>query len=195
MMEGRSMKRLSTVALGVALCTLATAAGARPGDAPHTRRDGYPQYADGHRETWRPRAKRRAALRRPGRRHTARLRPRHHLVGRSFARFARGGTSRTCLTPAARTLLDRIEAQFGAVRIVSTCRPGAVIASSGRPSRHASGNAVDFNAPAGRRAEVVRWLIANHRSGGVMTYAAMSHIHVDIGRRFVALNAGRRRWR
>jgi hypothetical protein len=138
---------------------------------------------------------RRAALRRPGRRHTARLRPRHHLVGRSFARFARGGTSRTCLTPAARTLLDRIEAQFGAVRIVSTCRPGAVIASSGRPSRHASGNAVDFNAPAGRRAEVVRWLIANHRSGGVMTYAAMSHIHVDIGRRFVALNAGRRRWR
>ena len=43
------MKRLSTVALGVALCTLATAADARPGDAPHTRYDGHPQYADGTR--------------------------------------------------------------------------------------------------------------------------------------------------
>jgi uncharacterized protein YcbK (DUF882 family) len=108
--------------------------------------------------------------------------------------FARGGTSRACLTPSARALLSRIEAHFGSVRIVSTC-PGAVIAGSGRPSRHASGNAIDFDAPAGRKAEVVRWLIDNHRSGGVMTYARMNHIHVDIGRRFVALNADGRRWR
>jgi len=82
---------------------------------------------------------------------------------------------------------------------VSTCRPGAVIAGSGRPSRHASGNAIDFNAPSGRKPEVVRWLIANHRAGGVMTYSDMNHIHVDIGRRFVALGAGSgrggRRWR
>ena len=92
-------------------------------------------------------------------------------------------------------LLARIEAQFGSVRIISTCRPGAVIAGTGRLSRHASGNAIDFDAPAGRKAEVVRWLIENHRSGGVMTYAAMNHIHVDIGRRFVALNSGGRRWR
>jgi hypothetical protein len=208
------MKRLSKVALGVALCTLATAANARPGDAPYTRRDSHQQYADGHREVWRPRAKRRAsvrhrsrrhaaagragrraALRRSGRRHAARTRPRSHLARRSIASFSRGGTARVCLTPAARSLLGRIEAQFGPVRIVSTCRPGAVIAGTGRPSRHASGNAVDFNAPKGRKAEVVRWLIANHRSGGVMTYATMNHIHVDIGRRFVALNSGGRRWR
>ena len=39
----------------------------------------------------------------------------------------------------------------------------------------------------------MRWLIANHKSGGVMTYAGMSHIHVDIGYHFVALNAGGRR--
>jgi uncharacterized protein YcbK (DUF882 family) len=62
-------------------------------------------------------------------------------------------------------------------------------------SRHASGNAVDFNAPKGRKTEVVRWLISDHRSGGVMTYATMNHIRVDIGRRFVALNSGGRRWR
>ena len=59
--------------------------------------------------------------------------------------------------------------QFGKVEVISTCRPGAVIADSGRPSRHASGNAVDFNAPAGKKSAVVRWLIASHRAGGVMT--------------------------
>jgi uncharacterized protein YcbK (DUF882 family) len=117
------------------------------------------------------------------------------MARRSIARFARAGSSRACLTPAARILLARIEAQFGPVRIISTCRPGAVIAGSRRPSRHASGNAIDFAAPAGRKAEAVSWLVANHRSGGVMTYATMNHIHVDIGRRFVALNSGGRRWR
>jgi uncharacterized protein YcbK (DUF882 family) len=73
-----------------------------------------------------------------------------------------------------------------------------VIAGTGRPSRHASGNAIDFDAPKDRKPEVVRWLIDNHRSGGVMTYATMNHIHVDIGRRFVALNSSgsrRRGWR
>jgi hypothetical protein len=212
------MRRLSTVALGVALCTLATAADARTADAQFARRDVYPHYADGYREVWRPRAKRRAsarrrvqhvrsyrgrrraALRRSSRRYALRTRPRHRpgLARRSFTRFARAGTARTCLTAPAQSLLARIEAQFGPVRIISTCRPGAVIAGTSRPSRHASGNAIDFDAPKGRKPEVVRWLIGNHRSGGVMTYATMNHIHVDIGRRFVALNSGgyrRRSWR
>jgi hypothetical protein len=56
----------------------------------------------------------------------------------------------------------------------------------------ASGNAVDFNA-GGRKGAVVRWLIANHKSGGIMTYSGMSHIHVDVGYHFVALNSGRGR--
>jgi uncharacterized protein YcbK (DUF882 family) len=105
-------------------------------------------------------------------------------------RFSGGpATSRGCLRPAARALLARIETTFGPVQIVSTCRPGAVIAGSGRPSKHASGEAIDFNAPRGRKAEVVRWLIANHRHGGTMTYAHMGHIHVDVGYHFVALNS------
>jgi uncharacterized protein YcbK (DUF882 family) len=95
---------------------------------------------------------------------------------------------RACLKPAARALLDRIENEFGPVKIVSTCRPGARIASTGRVSKHASGEAIDFDAGA-RKAEVVRWLIANHSSGGTMTYADMSHVHVDIGPHFVALGA------
>jgi hypothetical protein len=93
-----------------------------------------------------------------------------------------------CLKPAARALLSRIEAEFGAMEIISTCRPGARIAGTGRISRHATGDAIDFEAGR-RKAEVVRWLIANHDAGGIMTYRDMSHIHVDIGYRFVALGA------
>lgn len=96
---------------------------------------------------------------------------------------------RTCLTPPARALLERIEEKFGPVRLVSTCRPGATIAGTGRPSRHASGNAVDFDAGA-RKAQIVEWLIANHRAGGTMTYADMTHIHVDIGPHFVSIAGG-----
>ena len=73
------------------------------------------------------------------------------------------------------------------VEIVSTCRAGAKIAGTNYPSRHASGQAIDFRVP-GRKAEVVRWLIAHHHNGGVMTYSDMDHIHVDIGPHFVALN-------
>lgn len=95
---------------------------------------------------------------------------------------------RACLKPAARALLDRIEAEFGAMRIISTCRAGARIAGTGRISKHATGEAIDFDAGS-RRREVVRWLIANHTTGGTMTYSDMSHIHVDVGMHFVALNA------
>jgi len=113
----------------------------------------------------------------------------HHKSG---AKYTGGsGTSRGCLTSSARALLGRIEAQFGSMQIISTCRPGARIAGTGRISRHASGNAIDFNA-GGRKGAVVRWLIANHKSGGTMTYAGMSHVHVDVGQHFVALGSGGR---
>jgi hypothetical protein len=93
-----------------------------------------------------------------------------------------------CLKPAARALLERIEAEHGPMRLISTCRPGARIAGSGRISKHATGEAIDFEAGA-RKGAVVRWLIANHKAGGTMTYSDMSHIHVDIGHHFVALGA------
>lgn len=103
---------------------------------------------------------------------------------------AHASASRSCLTQAARNLLARIEEKFGSMQIISTCRPGARVAGTGRPSRHASGNAIDFNA-GGRKGEVVQWLIANHRSGGTMTYPGKSHVHVDIGQHFVSLSGGR----
>ena len=116
-----------------------------------------------------------------GYRYSRHARTSHRHAGRS------AGTSTTCLTSAARNLLGRIRNHFGNVEIVSTCRPGAVIAGTRTPSKHASGQAIDFRVP-GKKAEVVRWLIANHHSGGVMTYSDMDHIHVDVGPRFVALN-------
>jgi hypothetical protein len=108
--------------------------------------------------------------------------------------IARGSPDapRTCLTEPARALLDAIEAKFGAVRLISTCRPGATIAGTGRPSRHASGNAIDFDA-GGRKGEIVAWLVANHKAGGTMTYPDMDHIHVDIGRHFISLAGNRTR--
>jgi len=93
-----------------------------------------------------------------------------------------------CLKPPVRELLARIEREFGTMQIISTCRPGARIAGTGRISKHASGEAIDFEAGS-RKGEVVRWLIANHKTGGTMTYSDMSHIHVDVGPHFVALNA------
>ncbi len=114
------------------------------------------------------------------------------LAKRSFTSYASGGSSRSCLQPAARGLLNRIESQFGAVSIVSTCRAGATIAGSGKPSKHRYGLAIDFDAGS-RKGAIVKWLIANHHSGGTMTYRDMRHIHVDVGGRFVSLGASSRR--
>lgn len=97
-------------------------------------------------------------------------------------------TSRSCLTSSARAALARVEARFGPMQIVSTCRPGATIRGTGKRSLHASGNAIDFNAGS-RKGAVLKWLIASH-GGGVMTYRGMSHIHIDVGPRFVSLGSG-----
>jgi len=98
-------------------------------------------------------------------------------------------TSVTCLTPAARGLIGRIEAKFGKMDIISTCRPGARVAGTGQLSRHSSGNAIDFIA-GDRKSAVLAWLIANHSDGGTMTYSNSPHIHVDIGPHWVQLAGG-----
>ncbi len=87
-------------------------------------------------------------------------------------------SSRSCLTAQTRQVLAGLEARFGAVRVISTCRPGAVIAGSGHPSQHRYGKAVDFM-PNGNRAAVMAWLRAN-AGGAVITYSS-GHIHFDTG--------------
>lgn len=204
------MRRLLTAAAGLALVALATPAQARTDDFTTTGgQNRWYSFSDSSPVVARPTRRgtahryRRQAGTRPHRRRAV-MRPHARRVTRSrYAPAGRGtrqttaflrsgpGTSRACLTRPARALLARIEGQFGPVQVISTCRPGARVAGTGRVSRHASGNAVDFNAGP-RKGAVVRWLIANHHTGGTMTYARMSHIHVDIGQRFVSLNAGAR---
>jgi hypothetical protein len=213
-------KRLLTAAIGIALCALAAPANARPhwnddDDGGRTyRQRQYDRYErdddDEERSVRRERRQHHRATRQRSRTQAARKAP-QQLAAVPPQEVAKPGLQasppapqatqpttpqrhakndgRGCLRPAARALLERIEAQFGPMQLVSTCRPGARIAGSGRISKHATGEAIDFNA-GGRKGEVVRWLIANHKSGGTMTYAGMSHIHVDVGYHFVALNSG-----
>ncbi len=123
----------------------------------------------------------RKSARRSKRRTTKRSRKR----SRSYRTVS---VSSKCLNTDAKHLLTRIEARFGKVHLISTCRAGATIAGSGRPSKHRNGKAIDFAAPKGMKAAIVAWLRKSHNSGGTMTYRDMGHIHVDIGRKFVALN-------
>ena len=151
-----------------------------------SRKAGY-RKAGTRKAGYRKAGYRKAGLRKAGYRKAGAYRT-SKARGRSYGAAS---TSRACLTSSVRAVLARVEAQFGTVNIVSTCRPGARIAGTGKISKHASGQAVDFTAPGGKKAEVVRWLIANHKSGGTMTYPMMNHIHIDVGYRFVSL-AGRR---
>jgi hypothetical protein len=108
--------------------------------------------------------------------------------GRAGKELVHGTGDRKGLTAPMLAMLDRIETEFGPVNVISGYRPGAVIATTGRTSRHASGNAVDIEVGS-RKAAMVKWLIANHHTGGTMTYSDMSHIHVDIGQHFVSLGS------
>jgi uncharacterized protein YcbK (DUF882 family) len=194
-------KRLITASFAIALAMVATPAVARSvdDDDDGPRYSRHRSYQGEHRtrryeadsdddERIERRARRHHATKRTRTRQAAKQERTPGMAARSITGLSEAaGTARGCLRPAARTLLERIEATFGRVQIISTCRPGARIAGSGRISKHASGEAIDFNAPSGRKAELVRWLIANHKSGGTMTYSGMSHIHVDVGQHFVAL--------
>ena len=113
------------------------------------------------------------------------------------AHRSRGGAggavaSRGCLTGETRALLSRFEARFGTVQVISTCRPGAVIAGSGRPSEHRYGKAVDFMPKPGQRGPMLAWLRSN-ANGAVITYGS-GHIHFDTGgyRNFAVSKAARR---
>ena len=99
--------------------------------------------------------------------------------------YAKASTGRSCLTGQTRAVLGRLEARIGKVAIISTCRRGAVIAGTRRPSFHRYGMAVDFSTP--RKAEAIAFL----RSQGVfvMTYSTHRHVHFNTGQKGVVLGA------
>ncbi len=104
--------------------------------------------------------------------------------------FADDRRALKCLTKDTREVFLKAEAQFGRMEIVSTCVVKN-IRGTGMPSQHSFGRAIDFNAPKGRKKEVVQWFIKNKKAigaNGVMTYSNFDHIHVDTGRyKFVSL--------
>ena len=97
--------------------------------------------------------------------------------------------SRGCLTAQTRQVLSGLEARFGSVQVISTCRPSAVIAGSGRPSQHRYGKAVDFMPKPGQRAAMLAWL-RSHAGGAVITYGS-GHVHFDTGGYAVSAKARR----
>ncbi len=85
----------------------------------------------------------------------------------------------SCLPGELQSKLSQISSTFGSIKVISTHRPGATIAGSGKPSYHRWCRAVDFIPPSGKYSAVVAWLHSNH-SGGVGTYSS-GHIHLDNG--------------
>ena len=86
-----------------------------------------------------------------------------------------------CVTPQMGALWDKIEEKFGRLKIVCTCDHSYYVAGTRRVSWHVSGNAIDFNVPPERRAEVLGWLAQHHTTGLTMTYNDSQHLHVDVG--------------
>jgi uncharacterized protein YcbK (DUF882 family) len=75
--------------------------------------------------------------------------------------------------------LRSVESKFGKIRISSSCRPGATVRKTGRPSMHRYCRAVDFNPPRGKYRQVARYLKTTW-GGGVGTYSGrFNHIHID----------------
>ncbi len=103
---------------------------------------------------------------------TAALHKHKHSKGKASA-------SMNCVVPELRDLIRQVQAKFGPVQVISTCRPGAKIRGTGKPSLHASGRAVDFRAK--NKRAVVAWLRKQGRCG-VMVYKNSNHVHLDVGR-------------
>ena len=100
----------------------------------------------------------------------------------------------TCMHESGKQLLAHIEAEFGPVDISEGTCVKRSIAGTATLSQHAYGRAIDFLPSKGHsKQQIVAWLMAHRDEGwvnGIMTYATMSHIHVDTGPyHFVALNA------
>lgn len=87
--------------------------------------------------------------------------------------------AQACLPSDLQSKLSQIRSNFGPIQVISTHRPGATIAGTGKPSYHRWCRAVDFRPPPGKYGAVVAWLNANH-SGGIGTYST-GHIHIDNG--------------
>jgi hypothetical protein len=119
--------------------------------------------------------------RRHARRHKHHATRRHHRRGNLFDRYAKhrggGGSVDTSGLPGPLVvILDKIKVECPGFKIISTYRPGAVVAGTNRTSLHALWKAADF--------EVDKWTCAFKQlagfPGGVSTDPTrVHHIHVS----------------
>jgi Peptidase M15 len=89
--------------------------------------------------------------------------------------------SPSCLPSQLNAALADVQARFGPVVVISTHRPGARI-RRGRPSLHASCQAVDFKPAPGSYSRVAAHLRRSW-TGGLGTYSS-GHIHIDTGENY-----------
>jgi hypothetical protein len=111
--------------------------------------------------------------------------------------LARRGTRRShasasCLPGTMKAVLNNVQARYGPVTVISTHRPGARI-RGGRPSLHASCEAVDFRPARGTYGRVAAYLRSTW-NGGMGTYSS-GHIHIDTGPKYHWHSGGGRRKR
>lgn len=90
----------------------------------------------------------------------------------------RSHASTSCLPGNLKAALADVQARFGPVAVISTHRSGAQI-RGGRPSLHASCQAVDFRPARGTYGRVAAHLRTTW-TGGFGTYSS-GHIHIDVG--------------
>lgn len=84
-----------------------------------------------------------------------------------------------CVPGPLQQVLAEVQQKFGPVSILSTHRPDAVVAGTGRPSLHRQCRAVDFRISGSRRA-VIAFLRQDPRVQGLGIYRS-GHIHIDNG--------------
>lgn len=110
--------------------------------------------------------------------------PRQDSADRSLsAAPVRWSATSNCLNASLRRVIADVSANFGAVRVNSTCRSrqhNAGIGGAPR-SRHLTGDAVDFSVGGNVRA-VLAFLSGHHAVGGLKRYSD-GHFHVDTGPR------------
>lgn len=104
------------------------------------------------------------------------------------ARSGGTSTSTACLPGRLKAALADVQRRYGPVTVVSTMRRGARI-GGGRPSMHASCQAVDFRPARGTYGKVAAHLRRTWH-GGLGTYSA-GHIHIDTGQNYRWHTGGR----
>jgi hypothetical protein len=110
--------------------------------------------------------------------------PRQESTGRSLSGGpVRWSATSNCLNASLRRVIAEVSANFGAVRVNSTCRSRQHNAGvGGAPhSRHLTGDAVDFSVAGNVRA--VRAFLGGHRAVGGLKHYSDGHFHIDTGPR------------